>query len=290
MIWRDARRFSFAFGSSFISPLGSGAVAGTTLPIDRETSAREMGFEDERGLAILTENSMDAVADRDVHMEFSFACALCAVHLSRIAEDMILWNSAEFGFIRLPDAFTTGSSLMPQKKNPDCMELIRGKSARMTGNLMTLLMMVKGLPLTYNRDLQEDKPPVFDSHEQTLACLSVLQGAIAGSEMNPARCAQAVADPLLLATDLADYLVLKGTPFREAHHQVGALVALAERQGVPLNRLPHAEALAVAPKLGKDWTEVFDLKRAFAKRENLGMPGFAETQKALRRWRRRLAL
>lgn len=290
MIWRDMRRFSSTLASAFISPLGSGAVAGTTLPIDREVSARELGFENERGEACLTQNSMDAVSDRDAHMEFAFACALCAVHLSRMAEDMILWNSSEFGFIRLPDAFTTGSSLMPQKKNPDCMELIRGKSARMTGNLVTLLVMVKGLPLTYNRDLQEDKPPLFDSHEQLLLCLNVLQGAIEGAGMNADRCALAVADPLLLATDVADYLVLQGTPFREAHHQVGALVALSEKLGVPLNQLPYAEAHAVAPKLEKNWTDIFDLKRAFSKRENIGMPGFTQTKKALDLWKKRLSL
>ena len=290
MLWRDARRFSRVFGEAFISPLGSGAIAGTTLPIDRAFSARELGFEDADGQPCLTQNSMDAVADRDAHLEFAFACALCAIHLSRMAEDLILWNSSEFGFIRLPDAFTTGSSLMPQKKNPDCMELIRGKSARMTGNLVALLTMVKGLPLTYNRDLQEDKPPLFDSHEQLLMCLSVMQGAIAGAQMNAKRCAEAVADPLLLATDLADYLVLKGVPFRQAHHQVGALVALSEKLSVPLNKVPFDQAKTVAPKLEKDWTDVFDLKRALQKRENTGMPGPRQTQTALRKWKKRLSL
>ncbi len=290
MLWRDARRFARVFGEAFVSPLGSGAIAGTTLPIDRAFSARELGFEDADGKPCLTGNSMDAVSDRDAHLEFAFACSLCAIHLSRMAEDMILWNSSEFGFIRLPDAFTTGSSLMPQKKNPDCMELIRGKSARLTGNLVALLTIEKGLPLTYNRDLQEDKPPLFDSHEQLLMCLSVMQGAVEGAQMNPARCAAAVADPLLLATDLADYLVLKGVPFREAHHQVGALVALSEKLGTPLNKIPFAQASKAAPKLGKDWTDVFDLKRAFAKRENAGMPGLKQTQQQLRLWKKRLAL
>ncbi len=290
MISRDLERFAKVYANCFVSPLGSGAIAGTTLPIDRAASAREMGFEDAHGQPRLTDNSMDAVADRDPHIEFAFACALCGLHLSRMAEDVILWNSSEVGFIRLPDAFTTGSSLMPQKKNPDSMELIRGKSARLSGNLMTLMMMVKGLPLTYNRDLQEDKPPLFDSHEQLLMCLEVMRETLVGATMNQERTAQAVADPLLLATDLADYLVLKGVPFRQAHHQVGALVALSEKLNLPIDKLPHKDALKCAPKLGKDWTQVFNLKRALAARENPGMPGPKTTKKAIAHWKKQLGL
>ena len=160
-------------------PLGSGAIAGSTLPLDRGFAAKALGFVDETGEPRLTPNGMDAVADRDVFVEFASACAGCALHLSRLAEDFILWNSSEFGFVELPDSFTTGSSLMPQKKNPDSFELIRGKTGRLIGNLQNLLVTIKGLPLTYNRDLQEDKPPVFDSFDQLCLCLAVVAGVLA---------------------------------------------------------------------------------------------------------------
>ncbi|MBN1403471.1 MAG: argininosuccinate lyase [Opitutales bacterium] len=287
MFARDRQRFAQVFEEVNVCPLGSGAIAGSTLPIDREFVARELGFVDAEGKPRFTQNSMDAVADRDGFIDFAHACALCGVHMSRVAEDMILWNSAEFGFILLPDAYTTGSSLMPQKKNPDSMELVRGKSARLQGNLHSLYAMVKGLPLTYNRDLQEDKPPVFDSMRQTAACLQVLAAALKGAKMSPARCASAVADPLLLATDLADYLVKKGVPFRKAHHIVGALVAMAEDMALPLDKLPDAEVLALDPALGSDWREVFDLKRAIAARERPGMPGSAQVAERIKYWRSR---
>jgi argininosuccinate lyase len=231
MFGRDRQRIREFAQRARVCPLGSGAIAGTTLPIDREFVARELGFVDADGNPCVTRNSMDAVADRDLFIEFAHVCSLIATHLSRIAEDVILWSSQEFGFVRLPDAYTTGSSLMPQKKNPDSLELIRGKSARIMGQVGTLLTLVKGLPLTYNRDLQEDKPPVFDCLDQTVDCLLVLEGTLGGMEVRKAACAKAVSDPLLLATDLVDYLVLKGVPFRDAHHVVGALVALSERQG-----------------------------------------------------------
>lgn len=207
------------------------------LPIDREFTAKALGFVDARGRPQVTQNSMDTVADRNVFIAFAAACATIGVHFSRMAEDLILWSSVEFKYADLPDAFCTGSSLMPQKKNPDSCELLRGKSARLQGNLHTLLTLTKGLPLTYNRDLQEDKPPVFDSYDQTSICLDVLAGTLAGMKVNRTRCAEAVADPALLATDLADYLVLRGVPFREAHHAVGAVVKLAEGEAVKLDQL-----------------------------------------------------
>ena len=233
MLGRDRERLAEVADHANWCPLGSGAIAGTTLPIDREFTAKALGFVDARGRPRLTQNSMDAVADRDVFIEFASACALIGVHFSRMAADLILWASTEFGFVELPDAFCTGSSLMPQKKNPDACELLRAKAARLQGNVQTLLALVKGLPLTYNRDLQEDKPPVFDSFDQTALCLEVLAGVLAGLKVNAARCAAAVADPALLATDLADYLVRKGVPFREAHHAVGTVVRLAEQQALP---------------------------------------------------------
>lgn len=288
MFGRDRdRMIAFADRANWC-PLGSGAIAGSTLPIDREFSAKTLGFVDAKGKPRVTQNSMDAVADRDLFIEFASACALIGVHLSRVAEDVILWASSEFGYVRLPDAFTTGSSLMPQKKNPDSLELIRGKSARMTGALSTLLVMVKGLPLTYNRDLQEDKPPVFDCLDQTLLCLDVLGGTMAGAVVRPAACEKAVSDPLLLATDLADYLVEQGVAFRDAHHQVGALVALSEKTETPINEIPHDKAVKAAPGLKKDWPQVFDLTRALARRENTGMPGPKQVTKQIAAWRKKL--
>ncbi len=288
MLNRDVHRFEAVHDQANWCPLGSGAIAGTTLPIDREFTARALGFVDERGRARVTQNSMDTVADRDVFIAFATACATAGVHFSRIAEDLILWSSVEFKFIELPDAFCTGSSLMPQKKNPDSCELLRGKSARLQGNLHTLLTLVKGLPLTYNRDLQEDKPPVFDSYDQMAICADVLAGTLEGTQVNRHRCEEAVRDPLLLATDLADYLVMQGVPFREAHHAVGAVVKLAEVNNVRLDQLSTESVREVHPKFGNDWAQVFDLKRAMAMRKGTGMPGPAQVKKQLVRWRRTL--
>ena len=288
MLERDHQRLAETADLANWCPLGSGAMAGTSLPIDREFTARALGFVDRRGRPRVTQNSMDAVADRDVFIEFASACALTGVHLSRIAEDLILWASAEFGFVALPDAFCTGSSLMPQKKNPDACELLRGKAARLQGNLHTLLVLVKGLPLTYNRDLQEDKPPVFDSFDQTALCLDVLAGMLADLKVNAGRCAAAAADPALLATDLADYLVSKGVAFREAHQAVGAVVRLAEHNSVRLDRLTLAQVRSVHPAFASDWTGVFNLRRAMAKRRGTGMPGPVQLQRQLARWRRTL--
>lgn len=288
MFGRDRERFASVQDHANWCPLGSGAIAGSTLPIDREFTACELGFVDAKGKPRVTRNSMDTVADRDLFIEFATACAMVGTHLSRIAEDMILWASAEFGFVRLPDAFTTGSSLMPQKKNPDSLELIRGKAARMQGNLVTLLTLCKGLPLTYNRDLQEDKPPVFDSFDQTLLCLEVLRGTIEGTVVNAKSCERAVSDPLLLATDLADYLVEHGVPFRDAHHGVGKLVAISEQTETPINEIPMSVAKAAVPELGSDWCEVFDISRALKRRENLGMPGPKQVKKQISAWRKKV--
>jgi argininosuccinate lyase len=284
MLERDRERLAVVADHANWCPLGSGAIAGTTLPINREFTAQHLGFVDAKGRPRVTQNSMDTVADRDLFIEFAAACALFGVHLSRIAEDLIIWSSVEFKFIDLPDTFCTGSSLMPQKKNPDSCELLRGKSARLQGNLHTLLTLVKGLPLTYNRDLQEDKPPVFDSFDQTALCADVLGGTLAGITVFRARCAEAVADPALLATDLADYLVARGVPFREAHHAVGAVVKLAETLKLPLDKLPTAEVKKIHTGYGDDWACVFDLKRAMAMRGGTGMPGPAQIKKQFKRW------
>ena len=288
MLERDRARFADVATHANWCPLGAGAIAGTTLPIDREFTARALGFVDAKGRPQVTQNSMDTVADRDVFIEFAGACALFGVHLSRIAEDLILWSSAEFKFVELPDAFCTGSSLMPQKKNPDSCELLRGKAARLQGNLHTLLTLTKGLPLTYNRDLQEDKPPVFDSFDQAALCADVLAGTLGGLSVHRDRCAAAVADPALLATDLADYLVLQGVAFRDAHHAVGAVVRLAEKKQVLLNRLSTDDVRGVHAAFGADWADVFDLKRALANRTGTGMPGPKQVAKQFARWQKAL--
>ena len=229
MLERDCERLWDCHSRVNVCPLGSGALAGSTLPLDREFVARLLGFVDASGRPQLTQNSMDAVSDRDFAVEFCAAAALLAVHFSRLAEDLILWTSAEFNFIKIADAYTTGSSLMPQKKNPDIAELARGKSGRVIGNLVALLTLLKGLPMTYNRDLQEDKERLFDTADTVRATTRLMAAMLRNTKVNRAACAAAASDPALLATDLADYLVRKGMPFRQAHHVVGAVVALAEK-------------------------------------------------------------
>lgn len=276
MLVRDMNRFSNVWESANICPLGSGAIAGTTLPINRLFVAEMLGFVDEEGDPIITQNSMDAVSDRDLFIDFANACATTGMHLSRLSEDFILWSSSEFGFVRLPDAFTTGSSLMPQKKNPDGFELIRGKSARLIGNTQTLFSLMKGLPLTYNRDMQEDKLPVFDSYDQISLMLKVTAATLTGVKVNESRCADSVSDPLLLATDVVDYLVLKGVAFRDAHHVVGALVKLSETLELPLDELPFDKVKAIDGRIDKDWVSVFSLERALKSRKEIGMPSFEQ--------------
>ena len=285
MFARDRTLIAAVKEQANFCPLGSGAIAGTTLPIDRDFVAKELGFVDHEGKPQLTQNSMDAVSDRDTCIQFASACAAVGVHLSRLSEDFILWSSVEFGFVKLPDAFTTGSSLMPQKKNPDAFELVRGKSARLAGNLQMLLTLVKGLPLTYNRDLQEDKPPVFDSFDQTKLTLDCVAACLPEVSVDVKRCASAVADPALLATDVVDYLVKKAIPFREAHHAVGALVALSEQLDVPLNKLPFEEVSRIHEALGEDWVQSFDLEKALAARDKPGMPGPNQLAARIAHWR-----
>src|SRR5436309_1449531 len=213
---------------------------------------------------------MDAVSDRDFAIEFCCHAALIAVHLSRLSEDVILWASTEFNFIKIADAYTTGSSLMPQKKNPDVAELTRGKSARVIGNLVALLALLKGLPMTYNRDLQEDKQRLFDSADTLRACLRLMAAMLANTSVNANICRSAAADSQLLATDLADYLVRKGMPFRRAHHLVGMAVSLAEKAGKPLDKLTLDEFRTVDASFGPDTIEVFALDKAMARRAFTG--------------------
>src|SRR5262245_25475825 len=240
MLERDCERLWGCHSRVNVCPLGSGAIAGSTLKLDRVLVAKLLGFVDTAGKVQITQNSMDAVSDRDFAIEFCAAGAVLAMHLSRLAEDVILWASAEFNFIRISDAYTTGSSLMPQKKNPDVAELTRGKSGRVFGNLVSLLTLMKGLPMTYNRDLQEDKERLFDTADTVSACVQLMAAMLGKTKVNAAACQAAASDPALLATDLADYLVKKGMPFRKAHHVVGAVVAFAEKNRKPLNNVTLA--------------------------------------------------
>jgi argininosuccinate lyase len=232
---------------------------------------------------------MDAVSDRDFIIEYLAAAALLAVHLSRLAEDLILWSSAEFHFIRIGDAYTTGSSLMPQKKNPDIAELARGKSARVIGNLVAGLTLLKGLPMTYNRDLQEDKERLFDSAETVRATLLIFTEMLGDVEIDAEACRRAAGDPLLLATDLADWLVRKGVPFRQAHHLVGEAVALAEKKGVPITEIPLPEWKKISPEFDANALEVFSLERGLASRSTSGSPNPQLVKAQLVRWEKLLA-
>jgi argininosuccinate lyase len=288
MLARDVERFEQARARANVCPLGSGALAGSTLPLDREFVAELLGFVDERGRPRLSQNSMDAVSDRDFVVDFCAAAALLAVHLSRLAEDVVLWASAEFNFIVLDDAYTTGSSLMPQKKNPDVAELSRGKSARVIGNLVSLLTLLKGLPMTYNRDLQEDKERLFDTADTVRATVRVCAGMLRHTRAQRQVCRAAASDPALLATDVVDYLVRKGLPFRRAHHIVGSLVARAESAGKTLAQLSLPELQSVEKRFSADALQIFDLAQAMDRRKMLGAPGRAEVARQLAKWERLL--
>lgn len=288
MFGRDDDRLNDCLRRTNVCPLGSGAIAGSTLPLNREMVARLLEFVDAKGKPLVTQNSMDGVSDRDFAVEFCAAAALMSVHLSRLAEDVILWATAEFNFIRIADAYTTGSSLMPQKKNPDVAELTRGKSARVIGNLMALLTLLKGLPMTYNRDLQEDKERLFDSVDTVRACVRLMAAMLDNTDVNPEPCRAAASDPALLATDLADYLVRKGMPFREAHHAVGDVVARAEREGKKLDEVTMDELRESSEQFGGDAPGVFNLGKAMSRREMTGAPGIKQVKRQLDRWRKLL--
>jgi argininosuccinate lyase len=272
---RDAGRLAAASRRADACPLGAGAFAGSTLPLDRTKLAQGLGF------ARLTANSIDAVGDRDFALEYLFALTLLALHLSRLAEDFILLATAEFGYLVLPDAYSTGSSMMPQKKNPDAWELIRGKTGRVTGALVSLMMTVKGLPAGYQRDLQEDKEPLFDAHDQTLAATEVAGGAVAATGVNAERLRLAAADPALLATDAADYLVARGVPFRQAHEIIGALVKEGERRGQAWNELPLDVMRNFSPVFEPDWQHTVTLDAALERRSLAGGTGPAAVRAAI---------
>lgn len=283
MFERDAGRLADAARRAEAMPLGSGALAGSTLALDRAGVAAELGF------SRVSQNSMDAVADRDFACEFLAACAIAGMHLSRLCEDTVLWASSEFGFLRLSDAHTTGSSLMPQKKNPDIAELARGKTGRLYGNLLSLLTTLKGLPLAYNRDMQEDKEPVFDSADTLGASLEILAEMFGAAEWDTARMEAAAGDALLVATDLADHLVLRGLPFRAAHEAVGKLVALAAARGITLRELTDDDLLAASPMFEPGALKILDARRSLDARTAEGAPSPARVSARLDYWRAHLA-
>jgi argininosuccinate lyase len=263
MLHRDRERLDDLEKRVAVLPLGAGALAGHALSIDRHFLAAELGFR------AVCENSMDAVSDRDFVAEFLFWAALLQTHLSRLAEDLILWSSAEFGFVELDDAYATGSSLMPQKKNPDSLELLRGKAGRMVGHVVALLTVLKGLPSTYNKDLQEDKEPLFDALDTLKLALPVAAGVVRTLKVNAQAMATALNDAML-ATDLADYLVRRGVPFRQSHELVGRAVRRAEALGLPLRELPLADFQAISGAFGSDLYAVFDHRRSVEARDSYG--------------------
>src|SRR5438128_2577082 len=279
---RDIERLDDCLERTDVLPLGSGALAGSTIVLDRELIARELGF------ARVSQNSVDAVSDRDFICEFLFCLAMMGMHLSRLSEDLIIWSTSEFGFVEFSDKFATGSSLMPQKKNPDMAELTRGKTGRLYGNLMSILTTLKALPSAYNRDLQEDKEALFDSVDTVSAALKVFSAMVPELKVNRKRMEAAAKDPNLLATDLAEYLVKKGTPFREAHEIVGKIVARAAKKGAKLNEIASVELKRSSAKLDLDLSKVFDLRRSLAARRAIGAPARENVRAQIKRWRKEL--
>jgi argininosuccinate lyase len=282
MLERDRGRFVDAARRMNESPLGSAALAGTTFPIDREATAEALGFD--RPMR----NSLDAVSDRDFLLESVSALAICSIHLSRIAEELVLWSSQEFGFVQMSDAFTTGSSIMPQKKNPDIPELVRGKTGRVVGSLVNLLVMLKGLPLAYNRDLQEDKAPTFEAFDTVRDCLAVLSGAIASARFDQDQMAAALRDGFLDATEVADWLAARGVPFREAHNVAGKLVQRAIREGKALPELPLEAYRAAHDAFDETIYEALDMEIAVERRDVVGGPARRRVKDAVAELRGRL--
>jgi argininosuccinate lyase len=264
MFGRDCERFAGCLERINVLPLGSGAIAGTTFPIDRAYVAKLLGF------PRISKNSIDAVSDRDFLLEFLAASSILFVHLSRLADEFVLWSSQEFAFVELPDGYCTGSSMMPQKKNPDVPELIRAKSGRVFGHLLALLTIMKGLPLAYNRDLQEDKLPLFDTADTVKASVRIIGEIVAGMKVQRERMLTAAQDGYMNATDLADYLVERGLPFRGAHEVAGRVVQFSIAQGKRIEELPMAELRRFSNKIGKDVYDYLSAEAVVRRRRALG--------------------
>jgi argininosuccinate lyase len=280
---RDSRRVAAAARSADACPLGSGALAGCAFPIDREALARELGF------SRTTANSLDAISDRDFALEYLFALAVLGTHLSRLSEDFVVFASQEFGFILLPEEYSTGSSLMPQKKNPDSWELTRGKCGRLVAALTSLLITLKGLPTGYQRDLQEDKEPIFAAHDQALVLVEVAAGSIAATRINSARMQELASDPALLATDAADYLVRRGVPFRQAHEIIGQILREAERRSESWSAWPLARLREFSPAFGEDFRSALTLEASLAAHQVAGGTAPQAVRAAIRQWREKLS-
>lgn len=267
MFSRDHKRVADARAAANKCPLGAAALAGTTYPLDRAMTASELGFDEP------VANSMDAVSDRDYLLDLIYACSVCQIHLSRLCEELVWWSSAEFGFVEMDDAHSTGSSIMPQKKNPDFAELVRGKSGRVVGDLMSLLVTVKGTPLTYDKDLQEDKEPLFDAADTVLGSLMACTGMLATCTFKADRMREASHEGYMAATDLADYLVGKGLPFRQAHAMVGRIVGDCVREGVTLQQLTTDELRSYSELFDDDAHEALDIDNIVRRRTTLGGTG-----------------
>ena len=280
MLKRDRERFINCLGRVDVSPLGSCAGAGTSFPIDREMTAGELGFKS------VSKNSIDAVSDRDFCAEFLFCCSVLMMHLSRFSEELVLWSAKEFDFVDLGDGFTTGSSMMPQKKNPDMSELTRGKTARVYGNLSALLTLMKGLPLSYNRDMQEDKEPLFDTVDTVKICLRVNIEMLKTLEFKEENMKKALEGGFVTATDVADYLARKGVPFRSAHETVGKIVSYAERGGKELSDLKLSEFRRFSKKIGEDIFEVITFSGSVESRNSFGGTSTANVRKEIAAARR----
>jgi argininosuccinate lyase len=284
-MWRrDMMRLTESLARLKVSPLGAGALAGTTFAIDPQYVASQLGFPE------AFRNSLDAVSDRDFILEFLSHAGIIMVHLSRLAEELILWSSSEFGFVALPDAYATGSSIMPQKKNPDVPELIRGKTGRVAGHLMGVLMTLKGLPLAYNRDLQEDKEPLFDTVDTVQASVTLMTGVLENLTVRPDRMAAALQGGFLTATDMAEYLVTRGVPFRTAHEQVGHTVRYAETQGKELWDLTLTEIKQFAPLAEADIFDWLKIENSVARRRSPGGTAPERVNEALERVENELGL
>ncbi len=284
MFARDRSRFLDARTRMNESPLGAAALAGTGFPIDRHDTAQALGF------SAPSANSLDAVSDRDFALEFLSASSICATHLSRFAEELVIWSSAQFKFVTLSDRFSTGSSIMPQKKNPDAAELIRAKVGRITGSLVGLLMVMKGLPLAYSKDMQEDKEQVFDASDSLMLALAAMTGMISDMEPNVASLETAAASGFSTATDLADWLVRDlGMPFREAHHITGALVAKAEEKGCDLPDLSLADMQIVNERINADVFNFLGVQNSVASRQSYGGTAPKQVRKQIARWRKILS-
>jgi argininosuccinate lyase len=279
---RDAERFVSAAAKADSCPLGSGALAGCAFPLDRAALAKDLGF------SRVTANSLDAVSDRDFALEYLFALSALAMHLSRLAEDFVLFATPEFSFIELPDEFSTGSSLMPQKKNPDAWELIRGKTGRIYGSLVAVLTTCKGLPSSYQRDLQEDKEPLFAAHDQALAMTQIAAATLAATRFCKDKLREAAEDPALIATEIADYLVNRGVPFRDAHEIVGKILRIAEQEGKTVRELPLDRLKTFSSAFGEDLSDMLVLDSALARRSAAGGTAPSAVRSALTEFTERI--